>query len=238
MAAELVVEPATLAFGRAREDPWEVAQTVRVTNTGDETRFVHFEIVRQSGDGALLAFSADPAELELAPGAAADVRIVVSSGASPERPSAASGWFLAVTDDGQSSRLPWTISFPDATPRLIANVKLSARSFSASKTQPAVLSFQAGFASESGDGVVIEPVSVLDVELWKPGGKRLGTLLRLRDLLPGRYALGLTGRDALGRLLPPGRYVVKLRARSVDLAEGRAGATTVARISFTLRAPA
>ena len=33
---------------------------------------------------------------------------------------------------------------------------------------------------------------------------RLGLLARLRDLLPGRYVFGLTGRGPGGAVLPPG----------------------------------
>jgi hypothetical protein len=199
---------------------------------------VHFEVVQEAGAGALLAFSADPAELVLAPGASAEVRIGVSSETPAARPSAVSGWLVAAAAGAEPARVPWSISFPAVRPaRLIGAARLSTASFAPSKTQPAVLSFRAGVATEGEDGLAIEPVAVLDVELWKPGGKRLGVLLRLRDLLPGRYAIGLTGRDALGRLLPPGRYVVKLRARSADLAEGRAGTTTVVALPFTLEPP-
>ena len=43
-------------------------------------------------------------------------------------------------------------------------------------------------------------------------GKPLGVLSRIHDLLPGRYAFGLTGRGPAGKPLAPGRYVVRLRA--------------------------
>ena len=43
---------------------------------------------------------------------------------------------------------------------------------------------------------------------------------RLRDLLPGRYAFGLTGRGPGGKVLQPGTYVLRLRAQSVDAADG------------------
>jgi hypothetical protein len=70
------------------------------------------------------------------------------------------------------------------------------------------------------------------VELWTPQGKRLGVIATLRDLLPGRYAFGLTGRDANGKLLPPGTYVLRLRAQPVDAEEGTPPSTaqTVFRI--------
>ena len=51
----------------------------------------------------------------------------------------------------------------------------------------------------------LRPLSRLDVELWR-GGKRIGVLARLRDVLPGRYAFGLTGRGPRGARSPRGAY--------------------------------
>ena len=52
----------------------------------------------------------------------------------------------------------------------------------------------------------------LDVELRTAKGKRLGLLARLRDLLPGRYAFGLTGPRPGGSVLAPGRYRLRVFA--------------------------
>ena len=52
----------------------------------------------------------------------------------------------------------------------------------------------------------------LDVELWTDDGKRLGLLTRLRDLLPGRYAIGLTGRGPAGNVLAAGAYRLRVFA--------------------------
>jgi hypothetical protein len=58
----------------------------------------------------------------------------------------------------------------------------------------------------------------------------VGLLVRLRDVLPGRYTFGLTGRDPAGELLPPGKYVVKIVGYPV---EGRP--LVRRRLPFTLR---
>ena len=78
-------------------------------------------------------------------------------------------------------------------------------------------------------------MGLLEVELWTAAGKKLGTLARLRDLLPGRYALGLTGRGVSGRALAPGRYVLRLQARSADAREGDPGFLSTASARFTIR---
>ena len=82
-------------------------------------------------------------------------------------------------------------------------------------------------------GEQIEPVGLLDLELWTPKGERLGVIARLRDLLPGRYAFGLTGRGPDGKVLAPGTYVLRLRAQPVDAADGTPPSTadTVFRIT-------
>jgi len=61
----------------------------------------------------------------------------------------------------------------------------------------------------------VRPVDLLEIELWR-GGERLGVLSRRRELLPGRYAFGLTGRGPQGDRLPRGTYSVRLVARPDD----------------------
>ncbi len=57
----------------------------------------------------------------------------------------------------------------------------------------------------------VQAVSRLDLELRRAGAKKpLGVVARLRHLLPGRYAFGLTGRGPAGKRLKPGRYELRL----------------------------
>jgi hypothetical protein len=74
-----------------------------------------------------------------------------------------------------------------------------------------VLSLRAGSLVQSPAGPEVRPVARLDVELWR-GKQRLGLLARLRDLLPGQVAIGLTGRDPDGKRLRRGRYRIELVA--------------------------
>ncbi|MBA2383088.1 MAG: hypothetical protein H0V68_00275, partial [Actinobacteria bacterium] len=57
----------------------------------------------------------------------------------------------------------------------------------------------------------LRPLSRLDVELWRRG-EPLGLLARLRDVLPGRYAFGITGRGPRGGTLPRGEYSLRVVA--------------------------
>jgi hypothetical protein len=58
----------------------------------------------------------------------------------------------------------------------------------------------------------VQPVERLDLQLWTGDGKRIGVIARLRDVLPGRYAFGITGRDPGGQRLKAGSYVVRVVA--------------------------
>jgi hypothetical protein len=108
--------------------------------------------------------------------------------------------------------VPWSVSFGRGTRSLIGPLHLSARRFRPSDTKPAVLAFRAGRVLRSAHGLLVRPLARLDVQLWAADGEELGFLARLRDLLPGGYAFGLTGRTPAGRLLKPGKYRLRLLA--------------------------
>jgi hypothetical protein len=65
---------------------------------------------------------------------------------------------------------------------------------------------------DTGGGVRIEPVSQIDVLLYTAAGGFVGRLARERDLLPGTYSFGITGRSPTGSTLASGRYQLRLIA--------------------------
>jgi hypothetical protein len=95
-----------------------------------------------------------------------------------------------------------------------------------------VLAFRVGRVESRADGRTIEAVELLEAQVRTAAGRRLGVLARLHDVLPGRYAFGLTGRGPSGKTLAPGDYVVRLRAHPVAGDIG-ARATTVD-VPFTI----
>ena len=76
----------------------------------------------------------------------------------------------------------------------------------------------------------IEPVRQLDVIVQRADGTEAGVLARLRDVLPGHYTFGITGRGPDGESLPPGEYVLRVVAWPVQ-----PGPPTRRRLVFTLR---
>jgi hypothetical protein len=112
---------------------------------------------------------------------------------------------------GAPVRVPWTVTLGPPQRGLLGSVRLSTRSFRPSDSAPALLELRAGRVLQRGGVSEVLPVSHLDLELWN-GKERMGRLARLRNLLPGRYTFGLTGRGPLGRQLRPGRYSLHLLA--------------------------
>ena len=227
---ELAVDPATVAFGRASGRDWTSAQTLTVKNLSSRPLEVGFGLVPDQSGPARVSFSAQPAHLSLGPGASSTVQLSVK--ATAELGEGASGVVVVSASGARSARIPWAIA-PRPQGALVDSVSLSNWEFKPSNSAPAVLAFRAGRAAAGPGGEQIEPVGLLDVELWTPKGKRLGLIARLRDLLPGRYAFGLTGRGPDGNVLAPGTYVLRLRAQPVDAVDGTPPSTadTVFRIT-------
>jgi minor extracellular serine protease Vpr len=230
-AAELAVEPATLAFGRAEGADWSQVRTLTVTNVSTRRLDVGFGIAPDAAD-VPLGFSVAPARFAIEPGASAEVTVSVS--ADGELTTAAGGVIVVAADGAQPVRVPWAIArrVDDRAP-LVGEVQLSHSEFTPSPAAPAVLAFRAGRVDEGPAGETIEPVGLLELELWTADGRRLGVLARLRDVLPGRYAFGLTGRGPSGKVLAAGRYVLRLRAHPVDGDDGTAPSTVEAVFTIT-----
>ncbi len=231
VTAELSVEPATLAFGRAQGEGWSANRTVTVRNVSSRALDVGFGLVPDGGQ-APATFSADPNRLSLEPGASAEVAIGV---AVEDDLAAGAGGILVVSAEGaQPVRVPWAIARRAAERApLVDDVRISHHSFSPSDRAPVVVAFRAGRVDGSADGEMIEPVGVLELELWTAGGRRLGVLARMRDVLPGRYAFGLTGRGPSGKVLAEGSYVLRLRAYPVDGDDGAQPSTAEAVFTIT-----
>ena len=173
--------------------------------------------VRTLGEGAAAVdFSLRPGRITLAKGKSVLVRLNAITASAPSGDATAEGTVLVAVRGGGGIRIPWAIAFGRADVNLIAGATMSQRSFHASDTKPILLAVDAGRVLDAGGRPDIRPVRQLDVVLYRSNGAAVGLLARLRDVLPGRYTFGLTGRGPDGQLLAPGNYELRLRAFPVD----------------------
>ena len=189
---------------------------------------LHVEVTRE-GAGPL-QFDVKPLQISLAAGRTARVHIRARVSAKPDGDAPAEGVLVVTPAAGGEVRVPWTILFGRRTQPALGAVQLSLHAFAPSDAAPALLSFVAGSVVQDTGRAAVLPLSRLDLELWSPDGGRIGLLARLRDVLPGRYSFGVTGRDPTGAVLPSGDYQLRLLAYGTD-----PGPPTVRTVSFTIK---
>jgi subtilisin family serine protease len=209
-ASELQLTPTTLAFGRATGPRWSGRQTVVLRNLS--VRRVRVQLaMRVAREGAAAVdFRVRPSQLFLAAGKSIRIHIRATVTSALDGTAPTSGALVVTPLAGREARVPWVIAFgPNAQPVLSA-VRLSQRRFTPSDATPALLTFVAGSVTASGEGEEVRPLARLDLELLTSSGESRGILARLRDVLPGRYSFGVTGRDPAGGVLPAGDYVLRL----------------------------
>jgi subtilisin family serine protease len=144
-----------------------------------------------------------------------------------ERPDA--GVLVLRAAGGRPLRIPWSVAGPLPKGSLLPRAALDQTSFAPSDDTPAVLAIQAGRVDRR-DGLQLVPVARLDVLLYTATGRFVGVLARERDLLPGTYQFGITGRSDSGAKLPPGGYELRLVAWPPGT-----GAPSRARIRFSIQ---
>jgi subtilisin family serine protease len=229
-ATEIGADPATLAFDRADGRKWRGEQEFLLRNLSFRPLTLGVDVLVANEGAASVRLDVRPTRVTLAPGRAIRVHVHarVTSGLEGDAPT--EGVVLVTPVAGRQIRVPWTILFGARRSPGLASVRLSTRSFAPSDAAPALLSFVAGSVSRSGGLTDVLPLSRLDLELWSPTGGRIGLLARLRDVLPGRYSFGVTGRDPTGSVLPKGEYQLRLVAFATD-----DGPPTIRTITFTIK---
>ena len=228
-AGEIAAAPVTLAIGRASGPGRRPSATFTLENLSAHAVRVRFGVHMEDDGAAAVSLSVRPARALLGAGRSVVVHVDALIRSRPVGAAPADGAVVARVVGGGEIRVPWAIAFGPAPAGLVRSARLSARTFAASDTTPALLSLDVGRVFEVSGRPAIVPLRRLDVELWRRGTE-LGLLARIRDVLPGRYTLGLTGRGPGGRRLSPGRYVVRVVAYPVD-----SGSASSRKLGFTLR---
>jgi hypothetical protein len=199
----------SLGFGLWQGAHWHATRTLTVRNVSTR-RLVVSLTAAIDGDSEALRFRVEPASFALGVGRARQVQISVLAAAAP-RVRMLTGAIRVAASGSETLRVPWALLFKQPTGSLLGKVSLSKTSFAASDTDPSILSVQAG-AVVRDSGVQILPVRRLDILLYSSAGEYLGVMARLRDLLPGSYSFGITGRGPTSVRLPPGGYQLRLAA--------------------------
>jgi len=208
-AAEVAASPATVGFGAADETGWRSRRAITVKNVS--TRRLTIAVVAEVEGIAGVSVRAKPDRLRLRAGQSAKVALVARVAFLPRNLGIVTGSIRLDAAGGGGVELPWAVALPSPTAPLLGQVRLSTTTFRVSDRAPAVLSVRAGGVSDRAGRTQLRPLVRLDVELWR-GEEKLGLLARLRDVLPGSYAFGLTGRGPGGGALARGPYRLRVLA--------------------------
>ncbi len=212
-AVELVADPPLVGLGAAFAAGTTIEREVRLRNVS--RRALDVTIEPGSADAADITVATRPRAARLRPGAFLRVTVSATVPLLPRAPSALSGALRVKIAGGSTLRVPWTIAVPLAEPTLIASASLSGRVLVPSDVDPAVLTVVAGRVDGSAERPQLLPLERLAIDLYR-GDRALGRLAVERDVLPGRYSFGITGRGLGGKRLPPGAYTLRITATPVD----------------------
>ena len=206
---EVAAQPSTLGFGIWEGPRWHATRTVTVRNVSTRRLRLSLSAV-VDGESEAVRFKVVPDGLVLGIGRSARVQVTVTAPAAP-RARLLTGVLQIAAAGSETLHVPWALSFRRYSANLVPRVTISDRSFKPSDTNPAVLTVQAGSLVRDY-GLQIQPVSRLDVLLYTGSGRYVGVMARLRNLLPGSYSFGITGRGPTSARLAAGSYELRLAA--------------------------
>jgi hypothetical protein len=201
-----------------------------VHNVSSRPLSVGIRINYDAEGSAAVGFAAHPARFTLPVLGAQRVLLEATIAGPPTGRAPAEGTVVLTPNGGSPLRLPWAVTFGAPPDTLLGPLHLSTNAFSPSDTAPALLNFQAGRILRDAGRDEVQPVALLELDLMRSDGKELGTLVRLRDLLPGSYAFGLTGRSPAGNALGKGTYAIRVLA-----VPSLPGPTSRKQVTFTIR---
>lgn len=207
---ELLAEPSLLSFG-AIAGPRGADRVLRITNVS--TRRLSVTVGSSAIAPKGVEITADPQRLRLRPGRSATVVVSADTSELSSEAGAATGELVLRAGDSPEVHVPWSVAVPPAVD-LVSRLVLKTTGTRVSDATPAALSFVAGSVAASPDPQV-RAVELLEVELWR-SGTRVGVLARRRELLPGRYTFGLTGRGPTGERLGRGAFTIRVVAYPGD----------------------
>lgn len=202
---EVFAEPSLLSFGSVGTAGAE--RVLRVTNVSTRRLTVSVGSTAIAPKG--VEITVDPQRIRVRPGGSAEVVVRADTAELSPEAGAATGELVLRAGDSPDVHVPWAVAAP-APVDLVSRIAIVMTGRHVSDTTPAALSFVAGSVTATPEPQV-RAVDLIEVELWR-GGERLGLLARRRELLPGRYTFGLTGRGQTGGRLARGTYTIRVLA--------------------------
>ena len=209
-AVELVADPPTVGLGVALAENADVGRIVTLRNVS--RRALELTIEPGTADAADIEVDVIPRSVKLRPGASVEIAVSARVPLLPKAPAALGGALRVKIKNGARLLVPWTVAVPLAKRDLIRSARLSSKIFAPSDVEPAVLTVIAGRVDGSAERPQLLPLEALRIDLYR-GDRRLGRLALVRDVLPGRYSFGITGRGVDGRRLPRGACRCRYKAR-------------------------
>ncbi len=206
---EVAAQPVTLGFGVWGGAHWHATRQLVVRNVSSRRLQLSISVAPDAYPEAL-HFTVRPDRVLVRAGRAKRVTVTVRAPAAVPA-DAVTGTIRVAPEGSETLRVPWALLFKRETRTLLPRVSLSSSSFAPSDTAPAILTVQAGSVAAAGHPEVL-PLARLDVLLYDADGRFLGVMARLRDLLPGSYSFGITGRGPTSSRLAPGAYELRLAA--------------------------
>ena len=209
---EIAVEPALVSFGTPRRNAVELERILRVRNLSTRELTVSIQTSALAPKG--VEITVDPQRLRIRAGRSATVVVRADTSDVSDQAGAATGELVLAVSESPEVHVPWAVAVPAREVDLLSRVALETTGDRVSDATPAALSLVAG-ALIPTPGPQVRPLELLEIQLRR-GGEPLGVLARRREVLPGRYTFGLTGRGPEGERLRRGSYVVRVVARPGD----------------------
>jgi subtilisin family serine protease len=204
---EVVADPAVVSFGTVTNSSSGIERIVQIRNIS--TRGLVVSVGNASLAPKGVEITVDPERVMLRPGGRGEVVVRADTVNLSDEAGVATGELVLRAGGAPEVRVPWAVAVP-ARVDLLSRVTLVPTDERVSDATPAVLSVLAGAVTPTPNPQV-RAVELLEVQLWRDE-RLLGVLARRRELLPGRYTFGLTGRSASGQRLQRGVYSVRVVA--------------------------
>jgi subtilisin family serine protease len=207
---EVATVPATLAFGSVGRGRPTLEQRLTIRNVSTRELDVRIDIGGEAG----VQVTASRDRVHITPGQSMELTFRADTTNLSSDVRSAIGAIELHVDGSPSVRVPWSVAAPDPAFDLLSHASLRTTGGRISDATPAVLRLVVGGVG-TGETPEVRPVDELELQLWR-NGKLLGALAKRRELLPGHYTFGLTGRGPGGGRLRRGAYILRVVARPSD----------------------